>query len=99
MKSATAEQEAKPTGFYRFVNQSSKQDSFFIFGKSPSIVTLTTGGDAGPSTILAMLTFAFFALVGGLLLNLMPCVFPILSLKVFELGKVLPETLFLLVQL
>ncbi len=30
---------------------------------------------------------ALFALVGGLVLNLMPCVFPILSLKAFSLAK------------
>ncbi len=36
----------------------------------------------GVDTTLSLGTAVFFALVGGLLLNLMPCVFPVLSLKV-----------------
>ena len=37
---------------------------------------------SGADTTLSLGTAIFFALVGGLLLNLMPCVFPVLSLKV-----------------
>ncbi|MFT5170369.1 MAG: thiol:disulfide interchange protein [Candidatus Marinamargulisbacteria bacterium] len=33
------------------------------------------------------LTLLFFAFIGGLLLNLMPCVFPVLSIKVLSLVK------------
>jgi thiol:disulfide interchange protein len=45
-----------------------------------SATTATTGGDnAGPPTLAFALMLAFG---GGLLLNLMPCVFPVLSLKV-----------------
>ena len=53
----------------------------------------TVGMDAGitrnrvrsePATLLAVLGFAF---LGGLILNLMPCVLPVLSLKVFSLIK------------
>ena len=40
-----------------------------------------TSGDAG-SGDLSLGVALFFALAGGLLLNLMPCVFPVLSLKV-----------------
>jgi thiol:disulfide interchange protein DsbD len=36
----------------------------------------------GADTALSLGTAIFFALVGGVLLNLMPCVFPVLSLKV-----------------
>lgn len=36
---------------------------------------------AGPSTPLAVLGFMLAALAGGFILNLMPCVFPVLSLK------------------
>jgi thiol:disulfide interchange protein/DsbC/DsbD-like thiol-disulfide interchange protein len=36
----------------------------------------------GADSALSLGTAIFFALVGGLLLNLMPCVFPVLSLKV-----------------
>lgn len=40
-----------------------------------------TGNDAGPGLALALL----LALGGGVLLNLMPCVFPVLSLKALNL--------------
>lgn len=46
---------------------------------------LSGAGDTGPGAGTPiegnLLTFMFFALVGGLVLNLMPCVFPVLSLK------------------
>jgi thiol:disulfide interchange protein DsbD len=48
---------------------------------------LTSGpasGTAGLSTVLYMLLLAF---VGGSILNLMPCVFPILSLKVLAFAR------------
>ncbi|HEY1607267.1 MAG TPA: thioredoxin family protein [Allosphingosinicella sp.] len=41
------------------------------------------GGPAAPSLAIALLG----ALLGGLLLNVMPCVFPILSLKALSLAK------------
>ena len=37
----------------------------------------STGGGVGASTLAAL----FFALIGGVLLNLMPCVFPVLGIK------------------
>lgn len=40
-------------------------------------------GTGGPS----LLSVIFFALAGGLILNLMPCVFPVLSLKVLSLAS------------
>ena len=36
---------------------------------------------------LSLLTALFFALLGGLLLNAMPCVFPVLSLKALSISK------------
>ncbi|MEM6683068.1 MAG: protein-disulfide reductase DsbD domain-containing protein [Pseudomonadota bacterium] len=36
---------------------------------------------------ISLSTAVFFALVGGLLLNLMPCVFPVLSLKALSLAQ------------
>ena len=38
----------------------------------------SSSGDVGGSTLTAL----FFALIGGILLNLMPCVFPVLGIKV-----------------
>lgn len=44
------------------------------------------GGSAGepPSLVVALL----FALIGGLILNLMPCVFPVLSLKALKIARI-----------
>lgn len=57
------------------------------FGARPGPVDIDgarlIGGGAAPS-LLALIAAA---LVGGLLLNLMPCVFPILSLKALSLAK------------
>ncbi|MCM2343179.1 MAG: thioredoxin family protein [Alphaproteobacteria bacterium] len=41
----------------------------------------------GPSQPLSLLTALLFAVLGGLILNLMPCVFPVLSLKAISLSK------------
>ncbi len=43
---------------------------------------LPPGSEAGQSGSLTLLVALVFAFVGGLCLNLMPCVFPILSIKV-----------------
>ena len=44
-----------------------------------------TGAGAGLS--FTIITAVLFALLGGLILNLMPCVFPVLALKAFALMK------------
>ena len=44
----------------------------------------TAAQDGTPAGILALLLFAF---IGGIILNLMPCVLPVLSLKLFSLIK------------
>ena len=53
--------------------------------------TVPSGGDifAGPkdATMPPLWTLILGALVGGLLLNIMPCVFPILSLKAIALAR------------
>ena len=41
----------------------------------------------GATTIAAFLQAALFALLGGLILNLMPCVFPILAMKAAALSR------------
>jgi thiol:disulfide interchange protein DsbD len=38
-------------------------------------------------TYIAALTAGLFALLGGLILNLMPCVFPVLSIKAFSIAQ------------
>ena len=53
--------------------------------------TVPTGGEqvAGPNKVTAppIWTLVLGALLGGLLLNIMPCVFPILSLKAIALAR------------
>ncbi|MDR2016701.1 MAG: thioredoxin family protein, partial [Burkholderiales bacterium] len=43
--------------------------------------------DANSSNFFSLAIAAFFALLGGMILNLMPCVFPIISLKVLGFVK------------
>ncbi len=51
--------------------------------------TATSEGNAAPrlGTAAATIGFLGLAFIGGLILNLMPCVLPVLSLKVFSLMK------------
>ena len=42
---------------------------------------------SGESTMLSYVEYLFFAFLGGLILNLMPCVLPVISLKLFGLIK------------
>lgn len=46
-----------------------------------------TPASAPAAADTAFVTAIFFALLGGLILNLMPCVFPVLSLKAMSLSK------------
>lgn len=54
-----------------------------VAGAKPVFATPTPGGGAGSGADgLSLGVAMLFAFVGGILLNLMPCVFPVLSLKV-----------------
>ncbi|WP_297510477.1 thioredoxin family protein [uncultured Caulobacter sp.] len=52
-------------------------------GLAPPVETKPAGGGAGSGGLVGALLFAF---VGGLILNLMPCVFPVLSMKAASLA-------------
>lgn len=52
-----------------------------------SVSNAAEGGGSGESDRLTLLTAALFAALGGLILNLMPCVFPVLSLKILGLVR------------
>ncbi|MHA6719954.1 protein-disulfide reductase DsbD family protein [Sphingomonas sp. RS6] len=54
---------------------------------TPGSVPPARGGGSGGATWLAALSAFAAAVVGGLILNVMPCVFPILSLKALSLAK------------
>ena len=53
------------------------------------LLSAADSGDAGTSFVsdLSLGSVFLFALLGGLILNLMPCVFPVLSLKVLHLAS------------
>ena len=52
---------------------------------APAATSVTVRDDAGPAPTLALPLVLLFALLGGLILNVMPCVLPVLSLKVLGL--------------
>ena len=53
--------------------------------ESPSTSNPAESTPAESTTPMSFFTALIFALVGGLILNLMPCVFPVLSLKLLDL--------------
>jgi thiol:disulfide interchange protein DsbD len=53
----------------------------------PSLGDATVTSSAPSPAALGLLPALLFALIGGALLNLMPCVFPVLSLKVLGFAK------------
>ncbi|MGF1605764.1 MAG: protein-disulfide reductase DsbD family protein [Rhodothalassiaceae bacterium] len=56
-----------------------------VTGSAPVGVTQETPSTAAPLGLLAFLGILASALAGGVILNLMPCVFPVLSLKALAL--------------
>jgi thiol:disulfide interchange protein len=55
-------------------------DHAFSLGKNVSVSTSRAGKIATPDGLLKLLLFGF---LGGFILNLMPCVLPVISLKIF----------------
>ena len=53
----------------------------------PAGTPIATGGESPDGSTSAILLALLAALAGGLLLNVMPCVFPILSLKALSLAR------------
>ena len=47
-----------------------------------------SGVESGSTSVNALLTAALLGLLGGTLLNLMPCVLPVLSIKLFGLAEI-----------
>ncbi|WP_375403095.1 protein-disulfide reductase DsbD family protein [uncultured Sphingomonas sp.] len=58
----------------------------FALTARPGVVAVGAGGAADADWLVALLAFGG-AVLGGLLLNVMPCVFPILSLKALSLAR------------
>lgn len=62
-------------------------DARALNGAAGSDGSTGQGGFAGKEGAAAVALLLFFAFVGGIILNLMPCVLPVLSLKLFSLIK------------
>jgi thiol:disulfide interchange protein/DsbC/DsbD-like thiol-disulfide interchange protein len=63
---------------------SSGEESFYRISADPSVLT-RAGRPA--SANLGLLTLLAFAFLGGLILNLMPCVFPVLAIKAIGIAE------------
>lgn len=61
----------------------------FPFGSKNDFIAIAAlgFGDAAPEPEFTLLTAFLFAIVGGIILNIMPCVLPVLALKVFSFMK------------
>ena len=75
--------EDLPDGTLRqaFVIAAERDTTMSMAGGIGGLAGLGLGGGSGPG----LLELAFLALIGGVLLNLMPCVFPVLSIKALSL--------------
>ena len=74
----------KPSGAIEGVLAIGKSQGFAISASAGTVAAVSGGSAAGLTA--ALLAFGG-AVLGGLLLNVMPCVFPILSLKALSLAK------------
>lgn len=72
---------------FDFVNPAADASTMTIM---PFAASAESGSDAGGSSGLLM--FMGFAFLGGLILNLMPCVFPVLSIKAMSFAKNVGES-------
>ena len=50
-------------------------------GEKAQQINLTTGADIAPAATVSLGKIVLFALLGGLILNLMPCVLPVMGMK------------------
>ncbi len=55
--------------------------------KAVRVSTLAGAGDPAASANIGFIEAILFALLGGIILNLMPCVFPVLSMKALSLAQ------------
>jgi len=81
--SLPVESEAKPLHQINgvlVVGSGEKTEGYEVNGAAVQVNTLTTAATASVGAILQALGLA---LIGGLILNVMPCVLPVISLKVF----------------
>jgi thiol:disulfide interchange protein DsbD len=68
---------------YDFVDPAADANQYSL---APLAAAASGAESQGPSAPLAIVGFMLAALAGGLILNLMPCVFPVLSLKALTIA-------------
>ena len=75
-------------GLLLVTDASGKQHSFDVaLQKSSSAIELSSSEPANSSETISFFTALIFAFIGGLILNFMPCVLPVISLKIFDIIK------------
>ncbi|MEQ8352033.1 MAG: thioredoxin family protein [Leptospiraceae bacterium] len=67
-------------------------DSTYSFVATVTEVPSIAESDIGTDMLLELFVYSSLAFLGGLILNLMPCVLPVLSLKVFHLMNLSGES-------
>ena len=77
---------ARVTGVLAFAGRGSDDEGFAVEVDAP-VVAAAQLASPGTGGWLALATAGLFALVGGTLLNLMPCVLPVLSIKAFGVAE------------
>ena len=89
----TADGEAIPTDIEAlFPRTESEEASALALGESaPSGDGALAPTDGQPDQPLSIFTILLLAFIGGALLNLMPCVFPVLAVKVFSFVNLVHE--------
>src|SRR5260221_8193015 len=66
------------------IKDGSKVEAFQVPAQEFGKLNSADGGDRGQTLdLVALLQAVGFALLGGLILNVMPCVLPVISLKIF----------------
>lgn len=75
------EGKREPWGLLTFMDSKGSRRALQWGPEPKPVEVITREPEASPGTML------LFAFLGGLLLNLMPCVFPVLSLKLMSLAK------------
>ena len=75
--------EIQPDGTYQIIDKASYQSALNGAGTTTKTDTNKTAKQA---TFAALIVILLSAFLGGLILNLMPCVLPILGLKAFQLA-------------
>ncbi|MEM7651262.1 MAG: protein-disulfide reductase DsbD domain-containing protein [Pseudomonadota bacterium] len=80
------------SGIFAFETMDAKSHSFSIKASQKTLQASANDMSALPeASSIGFLQAVLFALIGGLILNLMPCVFPVLSIKALSLVKISEE--------